>query len=162
VLSAAGRLHLKMGGPSFQDFVIDKPEHSPHYEYHLHDATKSDSHRRAIYRFVVRSQTQPFLTVMDCADPSMLVAQRNVTISPLQSLALLNNQLMLVMAKEFAEQVKANPGNLAQKVDAAFELALSRKPTPVESASLHVYADRHGLANTCRVIYNLNEFVFID
>ena len=74
----------------------------------------------------------------------------------------MQEDLPLVMAKEFAEQVKANPGNLAQKVDAAFELALSRKPTPVESASLHVYADRHGLANTCRVIYNLNEFVFID
>jgi hypothetical protein len=162
VLYAAGRLNLKMGGPSFQDFVIDKPEHSPHYEYHLHDATNPDSHRRTIYRFVVRSQTQPFLTVMDCADPSMLVAQRNVTISPLQSLALLNNQLMLVMAEEFAEQVEAKSGNLAHKVDVAFELALSRKATPVESASLHAYADRHGLANTCRVIYNLNEFVFID
>lgn len=162
VLHAAGRLDLRMGGPSFQDFVIDKPEHSPHYEYHLHDPTDPSSHRRAVYRFVVRSQTQPFLTVMDCADPSMLVAKRNVTISPLQSLALLNNQLMLVMAAECANQAEEVGATIEQQVTSAFRNALSRDPSAAELSALSQYANNHGLANTCRVIYNLNEFVFID
>ena len=162
VLHAAGKLDLRMGGPSFKDFVIDKPEHSPHYEYHLHDPTDPASHRRAVYRFVVRSQTQPFLTVMDCADPSMLVAKRNVTISPLQSLALLNNQLMLVMASACAEQAEAAGGTIDQQVAAAFRRALSRDPSKPELSALTSYASNHGLANTCRVIYNLNEFVFVD
>ncbi len=162
VLHAAGRLDLRMGGPSFQDFVIDKPEHSPHYEYHLHDPTDPSSHRRAVYRFVVRSQTQPFLTVMDCADPSMLVAKRNVTISPLQSLALLNNQLMLVMASECANQAEEVGTTIEQQVTSAFRNALSRDPNTAELSALSQYANNHGLANTCRVIYNLNEFVFID
>ena len=162
VLHAAGKLDLRMGGPSFKDFVIDKPEHSPHYEYHLHDPTDPASHRRAVYRFVVRSQTQPFLTVMDCADPSMLVAKRNVTISPLQSLALLNNQLMLVMASACAEQAEAAGGAIDEQVAAAFRRALSRDPSKTELSALTSYASNHGLANTCRVIYNLNEFVFID
>ena len=162
VLHAAGRLDLRMGGPSFQDFVIDKPEHSPHYEYHLHDPTDPACHRRAVYRFVVRSQTQPFLTVMDCADPSMLVAKRNVTISPLQSLALLNNQLMLVMADDCAKEVAAVGDTLEQQVAVAFRRALSRAPSERELKALCDYAANHGLANTCRVIYNLNEFVFVD
>ena len=162
VLQAAGKLDLKMGGPSFQDFVIDKPEHSPHYEYHRHDPEDPKSHRRSVYRFIVRSQTQPFMTVMDCADPSMLVARRNVTISPLQSLALLNNQLTMVMSKHFAERVDLMGGNLEEKVAAAFSLALSRPPNPEELSALTQYAQRHGLANTCRVIYNLSEFMFVD
>lgn len=162
VLQVAGKLDLKIGGPSFQDFVIDKPEHSPHYEYHLHDPEDPKSHRRSVYRFIVRSQTQPFMTVMDCADPSMLVARRNVTISPLQSLALLNNQLTMVMSKHFAERVDAMGSNMEEKVAAAFSLALSRPPNPEELSALTQYAQRHGLANTCRVIYNLSEFMFVD
>jgi len=162
VLQVAGKLDLKMGGPSFQDFVIDKPEHSPHYEYHRHDPEDPKSHRRSVYRFIVRSQTQPFMTVMDCADPSMLVAKRNVTISPLQSLALLNNQLTMVMSKHFAERVDAMGSNMEEKVAAAFSLALSRPPNPEELSALTQYAQQHGLANTCRVIYNLSEFMFVD
>ena len=53
-----------MGGPSFQDFVIEKPEHSPHYEYHLHDPEDPKSHRRAVYRFTVRSKQQPFMAAL--------------------------------------------------------------------------------------------------
>ncbi|MDB4665749.1 DUF1553 domain-containing protein, partial [bacterium] len=37
VLSVAGKMNLKMGGPSFQDFIIEKPQHSPHYQYHKAD-----------------------------------------------------------------------------------------------------------------------------
>ena len=162
VLQVSGKLDLTMGGPSFQDFVIDKPEHSPHYQYHRHDPEDPKSHRRSIYRFIVRSQTQPFLTVMDCADPSMLVAKRNETISPLQSLALLNNQLAVVMSKHFAERAATMGENLKEQIAAAFRLALSRPPNEAELTALSRYADRHGLANTCRVIYNLNEFSFVD
>ncbi|REJ97386.1 MAG: DUF1553 domain-containing protein [Planctomycetota bacterium] len=162
ILFVSGKLDLKMGGPSFQDFVIDKPEHSPHYEYRLHDPEDPKSHRRSIYRFVVRSQTQPFMTVLDCADPSMMVAKRNTTISPLQSLALLNNKLSVVMARHFAARVEATDGTLNEQVERAFRLALGRKPAAEELAALQGYAERHGLANACRVLMNLNEFVFVD
>ena len=109
-LAAAGRLDLKMYGPGFQDFVIEKPEHSPHYEYHLFDPSNPSSHRRAVYRFIVRSQQQPFRTTLDCADPSMQVDKRNETITPQQSLALLNNAFMLEMASEFAEDIQQTSG----------------------------------------------------
>ncbi len=33
VLAVSGKLDLSMGGPGWQDFVIEHPEHSPHYEY---------------------------------------------------------------------------------------------------------------------------------
>jgi hypothetical protein len=154
ILAVSGKLDLTMGGPSFQDFVIDKPQHSPHYEYHLHDPEDPKSHRRSIYRFIVRSQQQPFMTVLDCADPSMRVDKRNESLSPLQALAMMNNGLTVTMAKHFAAH--------AGSVKRAFVLALAREPSPDELAALEDYAKREGLENACRVILNLNEFTFVD
>jgi hypothetical protein len=162
VLLVAGKLDTTMGGPSFQDFVIDKPEHSPHYEYHLHDPDERRSHRRSIYRFLVRSQQQPFMTVLDCADPSMQVAQRNESVSPLQALSLLNNGFMIVMSKHFAARVEADGGDLNTKVRRAYYEAVGRESTPRDAERLTAYAEKHGLANLCRVLVNLNEFVFVD
>ncbi|MBI5773794.1 MAG: DUF1553 domain-containing protein [Verrucomicrobia bacterium] len=161
VLFVSGKLDLKMGGPSFQDFVIEKPEHSPHYQYHLADPENPALHRRSVYRFLVRSQQQPWMATMDCADPSMLVDKRNQSISPLQALALLNNQLMVTMAKHFAVRVE-NAGDVAAQVREAFRLALTRQPSDAELKSLTAYAQKHGVTNACRVILNLNEFVFVD
>ena len=96
VLKVSGKLDEAMFGPSFQDFVIEKPEHSPHYQYHLHNPEDAKSFRRAVYRFLVRSQQQPFMTTLDCADPSLLVDKRNESLSALQALVLLNNGFMLV------------------------------------------------------------------
>ena len=162
VLVISGKLDARLGGPAFQDFVIEKPEHSPHYEYHLHDPDDPKSHRRSVYRFLVRSQTQPFMTTLDCADPSMQVAKRNESLSALQALALLNNGFMVVMAKHFAAKLDASGGDLPAKVERAFRAALARTPTPHEQATLTAYAKEYGLANACRVLFNLNEFTFID
>src|SRR5207248_254049 len=48
VLAVAGQLDLRMGGPSFQDFVVEHPEHSPHYEYQKHDPGDPRIYRRSI------------------------------------------------------------------------------------------------------------------
>ena len=162
LLFVAGKLDLRMGGPSFQDFKIEKPEHSPHYQYHLHDPEDPTAWRRSIYRFVVRSKQQPFLTCMDCADPSLAVEKRNETITPQQALALLNNDLAVVMAKHFAARLATSASTDADRAALAFRLALGRPPTNDESAALLAYARKHGWPNACRVIFNLNEFAFAD
>jgi hypothetical protein len=162
ILAVAGKLDLTMGGPSFQDFTITHPEHSPHYEYDLADMDAPALHRRSIYRFIVRSQQQPFMAALDCADPSMLVDKRNQSLSPLQALALRNDRLTVVMSRHFAQRCEDAGAGVSAKVAAAFRLALARSPTQDELAALVAYASQHGLPNACRVILNLNEFVFID
>ena len=162
LLLLGGKLDQTMYGPSFQDFVIDKPQHSPHYEYHLHDPEDPKSHRRSIYRFIVRSQPQPFMTTFDCADPSMQVDRRNESLSPLQALALLNNNLTVTMATHFAERLAARGGDQPGQIARGFYETTGRAVTPDELTALAAYAERHGLAATCRVLLNLNEFMFID
>jgi hypothetical protein len=162
VLAVAGKLDLTMGGPGFQDFIIEKPQHSPHYEYDQHDVEDPKSHRRSVYRFIVRSQPQPFLTVLDCADPSMSVASRNETVNALQALAMRNNRLTVAMAKHFAARVAKEATTPAAQIDQAFRLALGRPPSAAEAKAMSGYVREHGLTNLCRLIFNLNEFNFVD
>ena len=162
VLQVAGKLDLTMGGPSFQDFVIEHPEHSPHYEYHLHDPEDVRTHRRSVYRFLVRSQPQPFMATLDCADPSMRVDKRNESLSPLQALALLNNGFMVSMSGHFAKRIEIQDAGRGKPIDEMFLLAFGRKPTESERSAFEPYVAEHGLANACRLVFNLNEFSFVD
>jgi hypothetical protein len=160
-LVVAGKLNAAMYGPAFQDFVVEHPEHSPHYEYQLHDLDDPKAFRRSIYRFLVRSRPEPFMAVLDCADPSVQVDRRNETGSPLQALALYNNGFMLSMGNHLARRVR-RAGGSAEQVAAACKLALGRAPSAAEHEALADHARQHGLESACRVIINLNEFIFVD
>lgn len=162
ILQVSGKLAFDMYGPGFQDFVIEKPEHSPHYKYELYDPNDSKSHRRSIYRFIVRSQQQPFLTTMDCADPSMQVPKRNQTITSLQALSLLNNRFIVAMSNSFADRLENDAANIPDRMRRAVGLAFGRSPSEQEIQILTEFAAEQGLQNACRLIFNLNEFVFVD
>ena len=92
----------------------------------------------------------------------MSVEKRNESISALQALALMNNQLLVAMARHFAARLEAETPLPDAQIERAFRLALSRPPRVEEKQSLVSYAAQHGLPNACRVIFNLNEFVFVD
>jgi len=66
------------------------------------------------------------------------------------------------MAKHFAARVEKLGGDDAERITAAIRLALGRNPTTREREALIAYAKQYGQANTCRMILNLNEFVFVD
>jgi hypothetical protein len=162
VLAVSGKLNLQMGGPAFQDFVIQHPEHSPHYQYHLHDPDDTATHRRSVYRFIVRSQLQPFMTILDCADPSQQVGRRNESLTPLQALALLNDGFMVTMSRHFAEDLGQNGNSLREMVQQGSYRALGRELSQAELDQVVEYAEQFGLANACRILFNLNEFSFVD
>lgn len=162
MLAASGLLNPAMGGPSFQDFVVEHPEHSPHYEYHLYNPRDPQSHRRSIYRFLVRSKTQPFMTVMDCADPSLQVDRRTETISPLQALALLNDGLVLVCSEALAKRAEECSANPPDQIDQMFQWTLNRLPSDPERQILADIQQRDGNIAVARIMFNLNEFAFLD
>ncbi len=160
LLWAAGKLRLEeRGGPSFRDFVIEKPEHSPHYQYHLADPNDPLTHRRSIYRFIVRSQPQPLLTVLDCADPSLSVAARDESTTALQALAQWNNRLVAAMAVHFGERASAAESD---PIEFACRVALGRSPSGLEQAALREHLQAYGAASLARVLFNLNAFVYVD
>ncbi|HWB11793.1 MAG TPA: PSD1 and planctomycete cytochrome C domain-containing protein [Pirellulales bacterium] len=161
MLVATGRLDGQMGGPSVQQFYF-KDDHSPVYDYERYDVDAPGSCRRSVYRFLVRSVPDPFMECLDCADPSILTPKRNTTLTALQALSLLNNPLSVHQAQHLAERVSGAVNDLSGQIDAAYRFALGRIPTAGERERLVSYAQRFGLANACRVIFNSNEFVFVD
>lgn len=162
MLAASGSLELTMGGPGDQLFELEKTEHSPHYSYHLFDPAAASAHRRSVYRFVVRSQPDPFVTVLDGADCAQSVPQRDETLTALQALALLNNRFVLVMGERMAERLERDHDGIAAQVGAGFEAVSGRLPSDGELADLVAFAEEHGLPAVARVLFNLNEFVFLD
>ncbi|MEE2642376.1 MAG: DUF1553 domain-containing protein [Planctomycetota bacterium] len=162
VLKVAGLLDPKMGGPSYRDFVIQRPEHSPHYEYHLYDPNDRATHRRAVYRFIVRSQPQPFLDTLNCADPSSSVPKRVETLTALQALGMLNNLFMVAMSEQYAALLEKESGRLPDQLRSGYRKLTGRTPDDQELILLQEYAEKHGLKNLCRVYFNLSEFVFVD
>ena len=161
VLAISGKLDLKMYGPGFRTFgFLD--DHSPHYKYEEYNPDDPAGHRRSVYRFLVRSVPDPFMETLDCPDPSLRVEKRNESLTALQALALLNDKFMLRMAQHFAERVEKKGGDLSHRVTLAHRLALGREPRAEEILVLTEYARKHGLANLCRLIWNTNEFSFVD
>jgi hypothetical protein len=159
VLMVAGRLRLDArGGASFRDFVIEKPEHSPHFEYHLHNPEDPEAMRRSIYRFVVRSQPQPFLTALDCADPSQSVPARDESTTSLQALAQWNNRLVEAMSRAVAERVSTTE----DPIDVVCRAAVSRSPSPDERAVLETTLRESGPASLARVVFNWSALVYLD
>ncbi|MFN0068059.1 MAG: DUF1549 domain-containing protein [Limisphaerales bacterium] len=161
ILAVSGRLDLTMGGPAVQQFAF-RDDHSPVYDYVQFDPDSPAGRRRSIYRFVVRSAPDPFMDTMDCPDPSILTPKRSQTLTPLQALALLNNPWVLRQAEHFAARVEAETDDPPDQVRRAVALAFQREASAEEVAQLTAYSRRHGLAGACRLLFNSNEFVFVD
>ena len=162
VLAVSGRLNLKMGGPGFELFRF-KDDHSPVYDHSalekIHDPA---TYRRTVYRFTVRSVPNPFLDCLDCADPNINTPLRNTTLTALQALALLNDPFMVRQSEFFAERLRQTNSDPAKQIEAGYRLAFGRPPTREEREALVAHASKHGLANACRLLFNANEFLFID
>ncbi len=163
-LFVAGALQLdQRGGPSFQDFVIEKPAHSPHYEYHLHDPEDPAAHRRSIYRFVVRSQPQPMLTTLDCPDPSISAPYRDESTTALQALTQWNNRLVEVMSRRFAERLEQEaPADIDGRIDYACRIAFGRTPTESEREVMAELLNSQGSAMLGRVLMNASPFIYVE
>ena len=159
LLATSGKLDTTMGGPSFELFAF-KDDHSPRYDPISPD--KPEVWRRTIYRCITRSVPNPWLETLDCPDPSLSAPVRGTTITALQALAMWNNEFVVQQAEHFAARLAAESDMLASQVELACRYSFGHALPAAEQAALLDYANRHGLAAACRVLWNTNEFVFVD
>jgi hypothetical protein len=160
-LSVGGQLDLTMGGPPDREFFF-KDDHSPIYDYSRAESARASRHRRGVYRFLVRSVPDPFMESLDCPDASLLTPKRNTTLTALQALAMLNDPLMLKQVESVAQRLRGLGKDLAGQIQQAYWLAVARAPTQQELALLMAYTQKNGLENFCRLLFNSNEFMFVD
>jgi len=164
VLKITGKLDLKMGGPSVMQFKFDDPNSgvTPKVDYSQFDVDSPDSYRRSIYRYIFRTLPDPFMDCLDCPDSSQLAATRNVSLTALQAMAMMNDRFVIRQSEHFAERLQKENKDLKKQIEAAYQLALCRAPDSAELKMLENYASKYGLANACRIILNSNEFMFVN
>jgi mono/diheme cytochrome c family protein len=164
VLAVAGNLDRTMGGPCVFPYIDPKLfQSSTKRTWPGKPDDDPSTWRRSIYVFSKRSIRYPLFELFDQPNLINSCDRRNrATIAP-QALVLMNNNFIHYQARRFAERVRKEAGDdLRAQVERAFRLALSRKPRGSEAASAieYVTTTRDGLAEFCRVLFNLNEFVY--
>jgi hypothetical protein len=162
VLAISGRLDQTMGGPAIQHFTQQPgPQSTPKLNYAAYDWTSPGSNRRSIYRYVWRGIPDPLMSSLDFPDLGLLAPSRTFSASPLQALALMNNPFVLHHAHQTAERLSQDAPELDDQVRSLVQLTLQREPLNAELDAMKPYAQKHGLAALCRIIFNSNEFLFV-
>ncbi len=159
ILAVGGTLDDSMYGPSIELFNYTH-DHSPKYDYVATDDPAV--FRRSIYRYVVRSVPDPLFEAFDCADPNTSTPKRNETLTAQQALTLMNDAFVLQQAAHFARRLESISDEPRDQVVAAFTIALGRPPTTPELTQLEAFTATHGIENLARLVFNLNEFLFVD
>jgi hypothetical protein len=94
------------------------------------DKETTKANRRSVYIFVRRNLRYPMLQEFDSANTFEVWHSRKNTVTPSQSLDLLNNDLVLEWSRAFAGRVLSDTGltpEARDQVDRAFTLAYGRK-----------------------------------
>jgi hypothetical protein len=161
ILKVSGQFNPQMGGPGFRDFKMYK--HKGSWFYDPIDPEGAEFNRRSIYRTWARGNVHPLLAPLDCPDPSSSAPARSVTTTPLGALALMNTSFVLRMSDHFAARLEAEAGDdIHAQVYHAYQLALARRPRAEELELTHEFIKNNGLPAFCRVIFNTNEFLYVN
>jgi len=163
VLQISGRIDLTMGGPGIQQFTQSKgAQATPKLDYDAFDWNSSVAARRSIYRVVWRGIADPFMESLDFPDLGLLAPKRGQSVSALQALATFNNDFVLHHCRVLADKLTGQHPNVDGQIRQACRLIYLREPSEEARGLLVEYANNHGLAATCRVLLNSNEFLFVD
>jgi len=174
ILLTSGELNRKMGGPSvYTQIPSEVLASASRPEAAWGESSPDDQRRRSIYIHVKRSLVEPVLQTFDAADNQASCAARFVTTVPTQALTMLNSEFFNQQAALLARRLEREAGDdPASQVERAIRLALSREAEPdeirrgVELLSGWQEDDqlfrKQALEQFCLMIYNLNEFVYID
>lgn len=187
MLAVSGQLNPKMFGPAMKPPIpAAAVEANTDRESSWTPSDAGEWSRRSIYVFIKRGLVVPMLEVLDLADTVNSCPQRQVTTVAPQALSLFNGDFVNEQARQFAGRLRqeAGPGRREQ-MELAWRLALCRPPGSAEVAAMNSYgareasrlvaeaaaenrelgevdAEHAALVQMCRVIFNLNEFVYSE
>ncbi|MEZ5357131.1 MAG: PSD1 and planctomycete cytochrome C domain-containing protein [Bryobacteraceae bacterium] len=168
ILAVSGRLNPEAGGPGVFPRLPAAIEGTAKIKNFTawEPSADDEARRRSIYVFQRRQIEFPFLSVMDAP---VLQAPREVrpeSTTALQALTLLNGRLVTEEARAFADRLRREGGaSVAEQVRRAYLLALGRPPSAEEEARARDFVatlGADGLLGLARVLYNTNEFIYVD
>ena len=135
---------------------------TPVVDYSKFDLESDSGRRRSVYRFLFRTLPDPFMESLDCPTGDEITPRRISSVTVQQALALWNDAFIARHCEDLAARLEGMGSTNRGRVEAAVQLVFGRTVEPGELADLTAYADKHGLANLCRVLFNANEFLFVN
>jgi hypothetical protein len=181
MLAVSGELQNQMHGPAVH-LPIAKEVVEAHTDKQSawQQSPPDQIRRRTVYAYVKRTLLVPMLEVLDLCDVNQTTERRVTTSIAPQALILYNGQFVNEQAAAFAARLLREGGDSSEKqIDLAYRLALARPPKPDELTAMLAYlqaetaalakeqpnitaaeSHRRALTQLCRVILNLNEFVY--
>jgi len=105
----------------------------------------------------------PLLETLDMPVPDKAAPARVTTTVAPQALMLLNSAFIEQQSAAFAGRLLQDAGkDPGSQIERAYRLALGRVPTPRERTIATDFVARQSLAALCTLMFNLNEFVYVD
>ena len=185
ILAASGKLDWNMGGPAVEGPLMAdglKKLH-PHYggESKPVEAEPTGMWRRSVYVLARRYFPLGFLETFDAPIMQTNCNRRMNSVSPLQSLTLMNDDFVIENATTFAERVAklSNGKPVDATIEAAYQVALSRRPSGEELQIARSHLEREeelylksnasaeqarqaALKSFSHLLLLTNEFLYID
>lgn len=141
LLTAAGKLEDKVGGPSVFPPIPAALGAAPTQWVVSKD--QKDHNRRSLYIFTRRSLPYPMLETFDMATAQEAHSKRDVTTTPLQSLALFNSDIVLEWSQALAGRVINEASDESGQIDKLYQILFSRNATDDEKDTLEAFLDEH-------------------
>ena len=142
LLVASGKLEDKVGGPSVYPPIPDALGAAATQWKVSKD--EKDQNRRSLYIFTRRSLPYPLLDTFDMATAQEAHSKRDVTTTPLQSLALFNSDIVFGWSQALAGRVINEVGtDESAQLDKLYEILFSRKANPSEKEALSSFLNSH-------------------
>jgi hypothetical protein len=139
-LTASGLLSRKIGGPSVfppqPPGVTSEGTYGP-LEWRVSEG--EDRYRRGLYTFSKRTAPYAMFTTFDAPTGEVCVARREVSDTPLQALAMLNDQVFVEASQALGRMMSARPGTTAESVAYLFRRCVTRPPSQEETNLLLQY-----------------------
>ena len=164
ILTATGKLNLKLGGPSVMVPV------SPELVAALYKPTQwvvtrdpAEHNRRSIYLISKRNLRLPLLETFDQADALLSCARRESATHAPQALELLNGDFTNQQAEALAERLKTEAGSdPRQQVKLAYRLVTGNAPSAKEMAVAVSFLKSQPLKRFALAMFSVNAFLYVN
>ena len=123
--------------------------------------------RRSIYTAVRRNFLSPMMLAFDAPLPHTTVGNRTVSNVPAQGLILMNDPLVVELARRWSSRLLKEPDRDAkERIVELFESALARPPSDLEVDALAGFVEDGGgsaeaWTDLCHAVFNTKEFAFL-
>jgi Protein of unknown function (DUF1553)/Protein of unknown function (DUF1549) len=160
LLAISGRLNPAMGGPGV---VLPESAGAAGGSRAVVVTRDPKEHvRRSVYLFARRNLRLSFLEAFDLPDSNLSCPKRERSTTAPQALALLNAPESSAAAKALAERLEREVKSPEERIELGYRLTLGRSPTAAERERATAFLRESPLAELCRALVNLNEFVYLD